>query len=200
MLQIFRSVGDDPVPPCARSAPAPSPPPRPGEADQHRRRSPERHRPPPKLPTTIPLKRTVDVGQQPQRRRAGPSRSSRSVCWPSSLESAPPRARVTAAQAVNADLLSVLQIFRSVGDDPVPPCARSAPAPSPPPRPGEADQHRRRSPERHRPPPKLPTTIPLKRTVDVGQQPQRRRAGPSRSSRSVCWPSSLESAPPRARA
>ena len=47
------------------------------------------------------------------------------------------RARVRAAQAVNA--LSVLQIFRSVGDDPVPRCARSAPAPSPPPRPGEAD-------------------------------------------------------------
>jgi hypothetical protein len=37
------------------------------------------------------------------------------------------------------DLLSVLQIFRSVADDPVARCARPAPAPSPPPRPGEAD-------------------------------------------------------------
>ena len=39
------------------------------------RRSPERHRPPPNLPTTIPLKRNVAVGQQPQRRPAGRCRS-----------------------------------------------------------------------------------------------------------------------------
>ena len=39
---------------------------------------------------------------QPQRRPAGPSRSSRSVCWPSALELALLRARVTTARLVNA--------------------------------------------------------------------------------------------------
>ena len=45
MLQIFRSVVDDPVAGCARSAPAPSPP-RPGEADISSA-DPERQRLPP---------------------------------------------------------------------------------------------------------------------------------------------------------
>ena len=36
------------------------------------------------------LKRTGDVGQQPQRRPAGPSRS-RSVCWPSAAAAPPSR-------------------------------------------------------------------------------------------------------------
>ena len=48
MLQIFRSVVDDPVAPCARPAPAPSPPPRPGEADISIGADPELQRPPPK--------------------------------------------------------------------------------------------------------------------------------------------------------
>ena len=51
------------------------------------------------LRTTIPLKRTGDVGQQPQRRPAGPSRS---VCVRAHWNSAPPRARVGAAKAVDA--------------------------------------------------------------------------------------------------
>ena len=197
VLQIFRSVVDDPVAGCARSAPAPSPPaPRP----QHRR--PDRPSaivaPNRNLPTTIPLKRTGDVGQQPQRRPAGPSRS---VCvrahWNrrrlararGGSESGkrcqiplifPIRSGRSAERARESAPLSVLQIFRSVVDDPVAGCARSAPAPSPPaPRP----QHRR--PDRPSaivaPNRNLPTTIPLKRTGDVGQQPQRRPAGPSRS-------------------
>ena len=75
MLQIFRSVVDDPVARCARSAPAPSPPP-----DQAKPTSPSAPiaRAPASaadLPTTIPRKRNVDVGQQPQRRPAGRCRS-----------------------------------------------------------------------------------------------------------------------------
>ena len=93
--------------------------------------------------------------------------------------------------------LTVLQIFRSVVDDPVAGCARSAPAPSPP-RPGKADISADPELHRpHRPPPNLPTTIPLKRTVDVGHQPQRRPAGRCRS---VCLRAHWNSAPPRARA
>ena len=65
--------------------------------------------------------------------------------------------------------LSALQIFRSVVDDPAAGCARSAPAPWPPHRPGDADISIGADPELQRPPPNLPTTIPLKRNVDVGQ-------------------------------
>ena len=155
MLQIFRSVVDDPVAGCARSAPAPSPP-RPGEADVSIGADPELQRPPPNLPTTIPLKRTVDVGQQPQRRRAGRCRSvGVRARWNrrpfararEGSESGkrcqiplifPSRSGRSAERARESAPLTVLQIFRSVVDDPVAGCARSAPAPSPP-RPGEAD-------------------------------------------------------------
>ena len=78
--------------------------------------------------------------------------------------------------------LSVLRNLAIVVDDPVAGCARTgagtiAAAPTR----RSRHQHRRRSPELHRPPPKLPTTIPRKRKVDVGQQPQRRPAGRCRS-------------------
>ena len=101
------------------------------------RRSPERQRPPPKLPTTIPLKRNVDVGQQPQRRRAGRCRS---VClrarWNRHRLA---RAREGSEQAVNAADLSVLQNLAIVADDPVAACPRPAPAAIAAARPGEAD-------------------------------------------------------------
>ena len=146
-----------------------------------RKNRPERHRPPPNLPTTIPLKRTVDVGQQPQRREAGRCRSvgvrarwnwrrlARArdhsyhdqrcqipLIFPSRSGRSAERARESATTVGAAE-------FAIVVDDPVPRCARSAPAPSPPPRPGEADQHRRRSPERHRPPPEFANTNSAKK-------------------------------------
>ena len=108
---------------------------------------------------------------------------------------AAPRARVRAAKAVNAEL-TVLQIFRSVVDDPVARCARSAPAPSPP-RPGEADVSIGADPELQRLPPNLRTTNSAKKKC-------RRRpaaaAPPSRPVQVGRRQSALESAPPRARA
>jgi hypothetical protein len=92
MLQIFRSVVDDPV---ARAAPAP--------ADIIDRPSSIVA---PNLRTTIPLNRNGDVNQQPLRRTAG---SSRSLCSAQprpmrlGLPARPPRARVRAASMSNAD-------------------------------------------------------------------------------------------------
>src|SRR5450759_4177883 len=91
MLQIFRSVVDDPV---ARAAPAP--------ADIIDRPSSIVA---PNLRTTIPLNRNGDVNQQPLRRPGG---SSRSLCSAQprpmrlGLPAHPPRARVRAATHVNA--------------------------------------------------------------------------------------------------
>jgi hypothetical protein len=87
VLQIFRSVVDDPVARCAR------PP-----AHHHRSpRSPELHRPP-ESANNNPLKRNGDVGQQPQRRPAG---SSRSLCLRARWNRRTPRARVRGAIKVN---------------------------------------------------------------------------------------------------
>jgi hypothetical protein len=87
----FGSVDHDPVPRCARPAPAPSPPPRPGQADVSIGADrPSSIVPPRNLRTTIPAKRNVDVGQQPQRRAAGRCRSvGVRACWNRRL----PRAR-----------------------------------------------------------------------------------------------------------
>jgi hypothetical protein len=112
------------------------------------------------------------------------------------IENAGERGARTPARARDKEPLTVLQIFRSVVDDPVAGCARSAPAPSPP-RPGKADISADPELHRpHRPPPNLPTTIPLKRTVDVGHQPQRRPAGRCRS---VCLRARWNRRRPRAR-
>jgi hypothetical protein len=91
MLQIFRSVVDDPV---ARAAPAP--------ADIIDRPSSIVA---PNLRTTIPLNRNGDVNQQPLRRPGG---SSRSLCSAQprpmrlGLPAHPLRARVWVASQVNA--------------------------------------------------------------------------------------------------
>ena len=102
-----------------------------------------------------------------------------------------------------APSLSVLQIFRSVVDDPVAGCARPAPRTIAAARPGEADViviiGRPDRPELHRrPEPESANNNPLKRNGDVDQQPQRRlepvgQLGAARQS-------ALESAAPRARA
>ena len=126
---------------------------------QHRRRSPELHRRPdqakptsasapiarapssaPNLRTTIPRKRNVDVGQQPQRRPAGRCRS---VCLRARWNRRPSRARVEGSEqgkrtmrrigstggdrhrpgistaGVALRSLSVLRNLAIVGDDPV---------------------------------------------------------------------------------
>ena len=83
MLQIFRSLFDDPVADCCPAPPAPRRP------QHHIIGRPDR-------PSSIVAangfreKGNCDVGQQPQRRPGG---SSASLCWPSSLESAPRLAR-----------------------------------------------------------------------------------------------------------
>ena len=84
------------------------------------------------------LKRNVDVGQQPQRRRAGRCRSV-------GIRARWNRRRLARARdhrQYDQRLPSVLRNLPIVVDDPVARCARPAPAPAPPspaPRPGEAD-------------------------------------------------------------
>ena len=101
---------------------------------------PELHRRP-ESANTNPLKRMAPpatspaCAQLPLHRPGGPSRSSRSVgIAPPNLS----RARDSSEHDQRC-LLSVLQNLAIVVDDPVPRCARPAPAPSPPSRPGEAD-------------------------------------------------------------
>jgi hypothetical protein len=88
-----------------------------------------------------------------------------------------------ASNRSTSDPLSVLQIFRSVVDDPVPRCARPAPSPSPPPRPGEADIIiGRPEPESaNNNPLKEMATAPPATSPSCGQQPLHRPGGPSRS-------------------
>ena len=178
VLQNLAIVGDDPVAGCARPAPAPSPARRPHH--HHRSpRSPDRHRRP------EPESANNNFAKKKCRRRpaaaAPPRRPVQVGLRQSALESAPPRARAWGQrEGVTLPPLSVLQNLAIVGDDPVAGCARPAPAPSPARRPHH--HHRSpRSPDRQRPPPTLPTPIPRKRNVDVGQQPQRRPAGRCRS-------------------
>ena len=122
---------------------------------------PELHRRP-ESANTNPLKRMAPpatspaCGQLPLHRPGGPSRSSRSVgIAPPNLSRArdsrqhdqrcqiplifPSSGRSALREQRQAPLLSVLQNLAIVVDDPVPRCARPAPAPSPPSRPGEAD-------------------------------------------------------------
>ena len=81
------------------------------------------------LRTTISPKRNVDVGQQPQRRRAGRCRS---VGVRARWNRRRLRARAWGQrEGLTLSPLSVLQNLAIVVDDPVPPCPRLAPAPSP---------------------------------------------------------------------
>ena len=78
----------------------------------------------PTVRTTIPLNRNGDVNQQPLRRPGGSSRSlcsARGRCGSACARFA--RAREGSEYGQRCPL-SVLQIFRSVVDDPVPRCAR----------------------------------------------------------------------------
>src|SRR5665647_2539867 len=109
MLQIFRSVVDDPV---ARAAPAP--------ADIIDRPSSIVA---PNLRTTIPLKRKWRRRPQPYSRLDPVGLLGRTARW----NRRSPRARVWAESQVNAGPLLMLQSVRSVVDDPV---ARAAPAPA----------------------------------------------------------------------
>jgi hypothetical protein len=95
------------------------------------------------------------------------------------------RAHYGADAASNRDALPVLQIFRSVVDDPV---GRAAPAP--------ADIIIDRPSSIVAPNQNLRTN-PLKRNGDVDQQPQRRPGG---SSRSLCVRARWNRRAPRARA
>src|SRR4029077_14924955 len=138
---------------------------------------------PPNLRTSIPPKRNVDVGQQPQRHPAGRCRSvCVGACWNRRRLARAREGREydqrrqiplifpirSAQRARESAPLSVLQNLAIVVDDPVPRCPRPAPAPSSP--------------------PNLRTSIPPKRNVDVGQQPQRHPAGRCRSvSVGACW-------------
>ena len=189
MLQNLAIVVDDPVPRCPRPAPAPSSP--------------------PNLRTSIPPKRNVDVGQQPQRHPAGRCRSvSVGACWNRRRLARAREGREydqrrqiplifpirSAQRARESAPLSVLQNLAALTLDPVARCARPAP---PPPTRRSRRQHRRRSPEVHRPPPKSANNNSAKKNC-------RRRpaaaAPPSRPVQVGRRQSALESARPRARA
>ena len=133
----FAIVGDDPVARCARPAPAPSPPPRPGEAAVSIGAD---------RPSSSVHRRSCQ--QQFREKEMSTSASSRSAAEPAGAgRSASERAGIGAASRARvkaADLVNALHYCRCCGicdrcHDPVARCARPAPAPSPPPRPGEAD-------------------------------------------------------------
>ena len=109
----------------------------------------------------------------------------------------PSRSGRSAERARESAPLSVLQNLAIVADDPVAGCARPRRHQRRRPTRRSRHQHRRRSRAPASPPPNLPTTIPPKRNVDGGQQPQRR---PEQIGQVGRPQSSLESARPLARA